>query len=168
MRSVGRKEEKQLLEVLTLLKKLDPKDVLKLVREKEKQKQEQQSAIIPISLFSATPLSSLEAITVYLRDVQQLTFVQMETLLGRNQIALSTSYRNAKKKYNGKIEVKETKFSVPCGVIANRQFSVLENITLHVKRVYNLPNAKIAKLLGKDPRTIWTVLERAKKKGVRT
>ncbi|MBI5003229.1 hypothetical protein HZC31_07635 [Candidatus Woesearchaeota archaeon] len=163
-----KKDERQLLEVLTLLKKVEPKDILKLLKEKEKQERQQQSQHIPVSLFAATPLSSLEAITVYLREKRQLQFVQMEKLLDRNQIALSTTYRRARKKYAISLDIPETKWTIPCLCIADKKLSVLESIVVYLKKTYSLSNASIAKLLKKDQRTIWTVLNRAKKKEVRT
>ncbi len=168
MSSVKKKDERQLLEVLTLLKKVEPKEILKLLKKKEKQERQQQSQYIPVSLFAATPLSSLEAITVYLREKQQLQFVQMEKLLGRNQIALSTTYRRARKKYTGSLDIAETKYHIPCMIIADKKLSVLESIVWYLKKTYAFSNAKIAILLKKDQRTIWTVLSRAKKKEVRT
>lgn len=168
MSGVKKKDERQLLEVLTLLKKVEPKDILKLLKEKEKQERQQQSQHIPVSLFAATPLSSLEAITVYLREKRQLQFVQMEKLLDRNQIALSTTYRRARKKYAISLDIPETKWTIPCLCIADKKLSVLESIVVYLKKTYSLSNASIAKLLKKDQRTIWTVLNRAKKKEVRT
>lgn len=164
----GKKQEEHLLELLTILKKLDPKDVLKLIKEKEKEQKQLESKVIPVSLFAATSLSSLEAITVYLRENKGLRFSEMEKILSRNQIMLSTTYRNAKKKYAKKIEISETKYSLPCSIFSNRKLSVLENIVLYLKKEYELSNKSIGLLLKKDPRTIWTVLSRAKKKGVRT
>jgi len=42
--------------------------------------------------------------------------------------------------------------------------SVLENISLYLRSEYGLSNAQIAKLLRKDNRTIWTVIDRAERK----
>jgi hypothetical protein len=89
----------------------------------------------------------------------------MEKILGRDQRVLSTTYRNAKKKYADELKILPTKYYIPCHIIANKQWSVLENITLYLKQEYQLSNTEIAHLLNKDPRTIWTVLNRIKKKG---
>ena len=92
MRADSKKQEKKLQEVLRFLENeyaLAPKEVLKLIREKEKKEKEEESEYIPVSLFTAAPVSSLEVITLYLRDVKKLKFSAMGSLLGRNQIALS-------------------------------------------------------------------------------
>lgn len=165
-----RKQEKKLQRVLRFLENhyaVSPQDVLKLVRERERQKKEEESQYIPVSLFTAAPVSSLEAITLYLRDVKQLKFSAIGSLLGRNHIALSATYRAAKKKYSLKLHVREAEYQIPCTILKTRKLSVLETIAVYLKDAYKLSNNDIAKLLHKDPRTIWTVLTRAKKKGVR-
>ena len=171
MRADSKKQEKKLREVLRFLENkyaVAPKEVLKLIREKEKKEKEEESEYIPVSLFTAAPVSSLEVITLYLRDVKKLKFSAMGSLLGRNQIALSSTYRNAKKKYPASLRVEESEYKIPCAVLKTRSLSVLETIVVYLKNAYMLQNNEIAKLLGKDPRTIWTVLKRAKKKEVRT
>ncbi len=165
-----RNQSKKLAEVLEFLKDeydIAPSQVLRLIKEKKKQQREQGSQYIPVSLFTATPLSSLEAITVYLRETKRHTFVEMESLLGRNQIALATSYRNAKKKDAKQLILQTSKYQIPCSTLKNSELSVLETICFYLKKEYLLSNNEIAKLLNKDPRTIWTVLARAKKKGVK-
>ncbi|MEK6920518.1 MAG: hypothetical protein AABX82_01440, partial [Nanoarchaeota archaeon] len=141
---------------------------LAIIKEKEKQDRQEKAQIIPVSLFSVLPVSSLEAIAVYLRDIKSLSFSEMGKLLGRNPIALNRSYHQAKIKYKHSFSVPETKYHLPCHLFLNKKQSVLENIVVYLKKEYVLSNTIIAKLLNKDPRTIWTVLSRAKKKGVRT
>lgn len=160
--------EKQHSKVLAFLQTrygIEHKDILILIKEKERQKKEQESHYVPVSLFAKTPLSSLELITRFLRDIKKLKFTEMEKILGRDQRVLSTTYRNAKKKFPSEIQITATKYYVPCHLLQNKQFSVLENIVLYLNQAYHLSNAEIAILLNKDPRTIWTVLDRIKKKG---
>ncbi len=157
-------------EVLVFLQKeynLEPADVLQLIKSKEKEQKEQQSCYIPVSLFSAVPLSSLEAMTIYLRETKKLKFSVMAKILGRNQISLSTSYRNARKKYTRTLNIPESKWHIPAIIFQNRQLSVLESIVLYMKKEYRMHNTTIATVLGKDPRTIWTVLQRIKNKEVK-
>ena len=168
MKYLKRTEDKALLKVLTALQKLDPKEVLAIIKEKERQERQEKAQLIPVSLFSILPLSSLEAIVVYLRDIKALSFSEMGKLLGRNPIALNRSYHQAKIKHRHSFSVPETKYHIPCRLFLNKKQSVLENIVVYLKEEYALSNSAIAKLLNKDPRTIWTVLFRAKKKEVRT
>lgn len=171
MKEDSKKQEKKLQEVLRFLENtyaVAPTEVLKLIRERERKKKEEESAYVPVSLFRAAQVSSLEAITLYLRDIKKLKFSEIGSLLGRNQIALSSTYRSAKKKHPASLRIEESEYSIPCAALKAKKLSVLETIVVYLKAAYRLPNNEIAKLLEKDPRTIWTVLHRAKKKEVRT
>jgi hypothetical protein len=159
--------EKRLAEVLRFLKKdydLNPTEILHLIKDKEQQKKQAEALYIPVSLFTASKLSSLETIVRFLRDTKGLKFTEMARVLGRDQRALSTTYRNAKKKNPYSIKIQNTKFPIPCNIIANKELSVLEHIVFYLKHEYKLSNAAIATALNKDPRTIWTVLNRIRKK----
>lgn len=163
---MAQKKEVQLRKILAFLRdsyRVAPSEILALIDAKKREKAADDYAI-PVSLFATTPLSSLEAITVYLREEKGLKFSVMEKFLGRNQIVLSTTYRNAKKKWSKQLVVPDSKYSIPCHVFKNRKLSVLETIVSHLKTEYHLHNSEIAKLLNKDPRTIWTVLSRVKTK----
>jgi hypothetical protein len=164
------RSKKKLDEVLSFLKTayhVEPEDVLQLIKTQEKQEKEEQACFIPVSLFSAVPVSSLEAITLYLREEKHMTFTAMALLLGRNQIALSTTYRNARKKYAFQLKISESQWHIPAVLFRNRTLSVLEVIVLYLKKDCHMQNSTIAVVLKKDPRTIWTVLQRIQKKGVR-
>ncbi len=165
-----KKKEVQLHKILAFLRDryhVSPSEVLALIDAKKKEKAAEDYAI-PVSLFAASPLSSLEAITVYLREESGLKFSQMEKIVGRNQIVLSTTYRNARKKYRQQLTVPDSKETIPSYILKNKQLSVLENIVFYLKSKYHLHNSEIAKLLNKDPRTIWTVLYRIQKKAMKT
>ena len=53
---------------------------------------------------------------------------------------------------------------IPLEVISNRKLSVLESIVFYLKEEKHLSYRKIASLLNRDDRTIWTCYSRAKKK----
>lgn len=163
-----RKKEKQLSEVLLFLQTvygIEPREIMRLIQEKEQHKREAESYTIPVSLFAETTLSALEVMTRYLHDIRKLKFSEMEKILGRDQRVLSTTYRNAKKKFPSEIKISSSKHYFPCHLLQNKQWSVLENIVHYLKQAYHLSNSEIATLLNKDPRTIWTVIDRIKKKG---
>lgn len=162
--------QKQLDEVLLFLENnyaVSQTDVLQLIKNKQKEVKEEEATYIPVSLFAATNLSSLEAISVYLRDNKSFSFAQMGKLLGRNPIALSASYRAAKKKHEKQIHVSDSAYFIPATILRNKKLSVLENIVFYLKQEYRLTNVQISQLMKKDQRTIWTVLSRIKGKGVK-
>lgn len=162
--------KKKLKGVLSFLKHtyhVEPENVLQLIKQQEKKEKEEQACFIPLSLFSAVPLSSLEAIAVYLREEKRMAFTSMARILGRNQISLSSSYRHARKKYVHSLHIAESQWHIPAVIFQNRQFSILETIVLYLKKEYQMQNSTIARLLAKDQRTIWTVVQRIRNKGVR-
>ena len=58
----------------------------------------------------------------------------------------------------------ENFLSLPVGVLKDRNIAILESIVEYLKDINNMKYSEIARLLNRDPRTIWTVYKRAKKK----
>ena len=120
---------------------------------------------VPISVFNNEYLSSLENIVKYLRENLLLSFKQIGELTNRNEIALAVMCRNVRKKMEAKFVVTEiSPYSIPVSILKDRNISVLENIVAYLKDNFGLAYHKIAVLLNRDDRTIWTVYQRAKKK----
>ena len=158
--------EKRLLDTLEYLKKqgLTPREIAELVNKLLKVKAEEEVSV-PISVFKNEKLSSLETIVKYLRENLLLTFRQIAELTNRNQIALAVTYRNARKKLEAKFVIQEiSPYHIPVSILKDRNISVLENIAAYLKDTFGLTYHKIAVLLNRDDRTIWTVYQRAKKK----
>lgn len=119
---------------------------------------------IPVSIFKTPKLSSLELIVKYFRENKGWRFTEIAQHTGRDPRAIATTYRNAKRKYPKRITHTQSKHHIPLSLLSNRTLSVLENIAYYLAVECKLKLAHIAKLLNKDPRTIWTVVDRAKKK----
>ena len=158
--------EKRLLDTLNYLKKfgLSSEQIIELVNKLLKVPVEEEIKV-PISVFKNDYLGSLETIVKYLRENLLLSFKQIGALTNRNEIALAVSYRNAKKKLEDKFVVEEiSPYSIPVKILQDRELSVLENIVSYLKDTFGLTYHKIALLLNRNDRTIWTVYQRAKKK----
>lgn len=159
--------EKRLLEALNYLKEsgLSSEEIIELAN-KLLRVPVKEEVKVPISVFKNDKLSSLENIVKYLRENLLLSFKQIASLTNRNNIALAVSYRNARKKLETKFVVTEiSPYSIPVKILQNRNLSVLENIVSYLKDTFGLAYHKIAVLLNRDDRTIWTVYQRAGKKG---
>ena len=124
-----------------------------------------EEAVVPVSVFSNGYLSALEAIVKFLRENKGLRFVDIARLLGRDQRAVGVTYRFATKKMAFRLKVRVSKYFLPLSVIADKKLSVLETIVYYLKKTYSLSYHDIALLLRRDDRTIWTVYQRALKKG---
>ena len=158
--------EKRLLNTLNYLKKqgLSSEKITQLVNELLKVEVKEEVKV-PISVFKNDYLSGVETIVKYLRENLLLSFKQIASLTNRNNVALAVSYRNAKKKLEDKFVVEEiSPYSIPVSILQDRNLSVLENIVSYLKDSFDLAYHKIAVLLNRNDRTIWTVYQRARKK----
>lgn len=158
--------EKKLLATLDYLKKqgLSPEEIISLVNESLKVEVKEEVKV-PISVFKNDKLGALETIVKYLRENLLLSFKQIGALTNRNEVALAVSYRNARLKLEAKFVVEEiSPYSIPVSILQDRKLSVLENIVSYLKDNFSLAYHKIAVLLNRNDRTIWTVYQRAKKK----
>ena len=53
---------------------------------------------------------------------------------------------------------------VPTSVFRNRKLKVLEALVKYLKEQQGMRYSDIARLLNRDPRTVWTVYQKAKKR----
>ena len=158
--------EKKLLDTLNYLKEqgLTAQDIIELVNKLFKVPVKEEIKV-PISVFKNDKLSGLETIVKYLRENLLLSFKQIASLTNRNNVALAVSYRNARIKLDAKFVVEEiSPYSIPVKILQDRNLSVLENIVSYLKDNFGLAYHKIALLLNRNDRTVWTVYQRAKKK----
>ena len=92
-------------------------------------------------------------------------FRDIALLLNRSQKTVWDAYVNSKKKMDSRFSLdKNIKFLIPSFVFKDRSLSFLEALTEYLKDNLNLRYCRISSLLNRDPRTIWTVYSRAKKK----
>jgi len=126
------------------------------------QKKEVES--IPISVFNNNKLSPLETICKYLKENAHKTYHEIAELLNRNDRTIWTTYNNAKKKLPEQLIIKDLEISIPISIFKERKLSVLESIAVYLKDELGLTLHKIAELLNRNDRTIWTVYNRGKKK----
>ncbi len=123
------------------------------------------SITLSSSLFRNRQFSVLEALTVYLKEKKKLTYAQIARLLNRDDRTIWTVYNRAKKKPTTKSTTSKGSIAFPLSILSNRKFSCLEALVKYLKEKKGLTYAQIARLLNRDDRTIWTVYNRAKKKG---
>jgi len=158
--------EKKLLDTLSNLKDqgYNSEEIIEFVNKSLKVPVKEEIKV-PISVFNNDKLGGLETIVKYLRENLLLSFKQIASLTNRNDVALAVSYRNSKKKLESKFVIEEiSPYSIPASILQNRKLSVLENIVSYLKDNFGLAYHKIALLLNRNDRTIWTVYQRANKK----
>ena len=114
---------------------------------------------VPLSIFTTT-LSPLEAIVRYLKEAGRKT-KEIAEVLHKQPASISEAYRNAKRKV---FKPKLTKHYIPLREFQKQPtLSILEVVVTYLhSQPYTY--STIAKMLKRDPRTIWTIHNRAKKK----
>jgi hypothetical protein len=128
----------------------DITEILKLLKSSDN--------LLPVSVF-ATKLPPLQAAVIYLKS-KGIELGEIAELLKRNYRTIWGAHNSTKKK---DIKIEETEFYIPCSIFNNKH-SILESVVYFLKENHSLRFNRIAKLLKKDQRTIWTVYNRAKKK----
>jgi len=119
---------------------------------------------LPVSIFDNEDLSCLETIVKYLKEEFNLKFHEIALLLNRNDRTIWTTYNIACKKRKEKLSAKESKFSIPTSIFTDRKLSVLEALVGYLRNKFKLRYSKIAALLNRDERNMWSVYSRYKKK----
>ena len=147
--------------VKSLLSKLSKEELISLfvdylAREKIESK-------IPVSIFNAKKLSSFELVVRFLKDKLKLRNSKISKVLMRSQQSVWNTYKNSKKKFSGKLEVKASEYDIPFSIFQNK-CSILESIVVYLREKHDLRFSEIAKLINRDQRTVWTVYNRKKKR----
>ena len=145
----------ELVEKLKLKYKISSSDILNKLEKKE--------ILIPCEIFSEK-ISALETIVKYLRKNLNLTNKEISVLLNRDERTIWQAYDSSVKKHPAKFNIQYSKYYIPISVLTNRNYAVLESIVKYLKEIQNLKYHKIAVLLKRNDRTIWTVYQRSLKK----
>lgn len=131
---------------------------------------------IPTSIFSYNA-GYLELISGYCHDLLGMPIAQVAKATNRDQRTIWSSYHNlkekhpnifkkeiTKKKENKDIhqDITEAENTIPLNIFSDRNYSTFENLLLHLEKTQS--TKQIAAMLGKNYKTIWTVLARARRK----
>jgi len=116
---------------------------------------------IPLSIFNPN-LGALESIVKYLREELFLDYKTIAKLLHRHEGPIGVTYRRSRRKLKGELDT-SSREKMPFDVFKNKKLSVFENIAYYLAKQGNDWH-KIARLLHRHDKTVWTVLDRAKKK----
>lgn len=119
---------------------------------------------IPISIFNPH-LGALESIVKYMREELLLDYNTIAGILGRNPGPIGVTYRRTLRKLKGALDT-SSNGSIPFEALrANqaKQLSVFESLAYHLaKQGHDWHD--IARIMHRHDKTVWTVLDRAKKK----
>lgn len=117
---------------------------------------------VPIEIFTKK-LSPSEAVCKFIKENRKKSFHEIAVLLDRDDRSIWTSYQRANKKQPFCFRITQPSPSIPLSVLANRKFSFLESIILHLSQQGMKPTA-IARVLNRAAPIIYTVLSRVRQK----
>jgi len=123
---------------------------------------EKNKSNIPLCAFSSE-LSGLETIVKYLKENLKIDFKEISIILGRSVKTIWQAYNDSKRKYDFPLRADDFSLTVPVSLFKDRSLSVLEHIVFFLKEK-GIKFSEIARALKRNPRTVWTVYQRAKKK----
>jgi len=131
-------------------------------------KSRQKYIAIPAGLFN-NKLSPLENVILFLTLEHRLSQTEIANLLNRDHTTIWTTFNKAMKKipksrFREFISKLKRDVIIPINLLSNRKLSILESVSTYLKENYKMSNHDISIMLGKNDRTIWTVIDRAKKK----
>lgn len=117
---------------------------------------------VPVEIF-AKKLSPSEAVCKFIKENRKKSFHEIAVLLDRDDRSIWTSYQRALQKQKSPLVISNPSPSIPLSVLANRKFSFLESVILHLSK-QGMKQTAIAKLLHRAAPIIYTVLGRARNK----
>lgn len=122
---------------------------------------EKVEVFVPIGIFSST-LSPLSSLVMYLHEKRRMPLSEVAVSLGRSYRAVWGAYKGLRKSRTSP-KIVPSEFSIPLSAFS-RKLSILEAVVVFLRDEYGASLKETASQLGRDPRTVWTLYDRAKKK----
>ena len=119
--------------------------------------------IIPDTIFNKK-LTVLESIVKYLKENLNFSYKNIANSINRDIRNIWQIYNTSKHKSGEKFVVKDFEFAIPLSIFSNRKLSMQEHLVFYLKENFRITYHKIATIIERDDRTIWTVYQKAKKK----
>lgn len=116
---------------------------------------------VPVEIF-AKKLSPSEAVCKFLKENRKKSFHEIGQILNRDDRSVWTSYHRAVRKQKSSLVITHPSPLIPLSVLANRDFSFLESVILHLS--HTMKPMAIARLLHRSAPIIYTVLSRVRAK----
>lgn len=114
---------------------------------------------IPISIFRSK-LSSLEAITRFLRQERKMSIKDISRVLARELSTIYNTYSTAQKKMHGRLDTSDKSIIVPLKIFHDRRYAPLESLVAYLKDDRCMTIRQIREIIAKKDSTIRTVYKR--------
>jgi hypothetical protein len=116
---------------------------------------------IPVCIFRGEQ-SILESLVIYLKDNLGFSLKKIAEVLDRKYTTIHTTYKNGISRCSS-LKTDDS-IKIPLHIFSSRDISPFEGIVLYLKHYNGLSNHRIAQILEKDNRVIWTINNRGEKK----
>ena len=143
-------ELREIVEDINRRYNLTTQQLLKIAREE---------IYVPLVLFNDRRLGVLETLVKYMKENLSMSYAEIARMLNRDNRTIWATYVHAVKKVTTKFSEVQG-YLIPINIFANRNVGVLEVMAKYSMQELNLTYSQIAKLLKRDPRTIWCVVNR--------
>lgn len=117
--------------------------------------------VIPSSVLKEEKLGILEAVVKYLKENLCLRYADIARIIARDQRAVWVTYSRASGKCPERLSLKGESALIPASVFRKRR--PLESLVFFLKGSRGLTLNEIAKLIGRDNRSVWAVYNRKNK-----
>jgi len=121
-----------------------------------------QKNFFPITILNKK-LGVSECLVRYLKAELGWNYKKISSVIKRSEAVVGVMYRQSLKKQMGRLKPTPTAIFIPLSIFS-KKFTVFESIILYLKDKEELRYTEIAKLTGRDQRTIWTIYNRARGK----
>ena len=121
---------------------------------------------IPLNVL-CSDLAPLEAVVSYLKDTSGFSINEISKLLRRDYKNIWATYNNAKKRKvtEKKCSEESKKILIPIDAFSNPNHGIFESAVLFLKGTLGMKYSRIAKITGRDQRTVWNAHHKAEGKG---
>lgn len=143
------------------LTKHDRKTLFKEFEEFLKQKYEDK--FIPAAIFNKK-LSAFETVVKYLVENSELNYSEIGRELKKDRQVIWTTYKRSQKKHRKRFVKIFSKIKIPMSELCSEKASISELVVAYLKDILKMRNTEIAEIIKRDPRTVWTLYMRYKKK----
>lgn len=143
------------------LSQYSEEQLIDLLSKQLEQKISEPKTGIPVEIFSKN-LTPFESLVKFLKENKKHKYSEIGKLLSRDQRTIWSTYNRAQKKLKDTFS-SESDFLIPLEIFDSKK-SIFESLVIFLHDSQNQKFSEIAKILNKDPRTIWTTYNRGKKK----
>jgi hypothetical protein len=136
--------------------------VVDLLVDTLRERQASRDRRIPVSVYLCKGLSPFQATVKFLREEWRLSNKGTSQILHKSQQSVWSTYRAARRKRQRSLRAEPSGHDLPLTIFLP-ELTVFESIVLFLKEERGLRFSEIARLIGRDQRSIWQTYRRLRR-----